>query len=83
MNKPEKQKIQINFCVWLDPGELKKIQHFIFDGGLERAQDKKIENLQINTKGLESKVAQVAFTQKIDPFLECQEVVLFWDSVRL
>ena len=54
--------------VWLNPGELKKIQHFIFDGGLERAQDKKIENLQIDLKGLESKVGQVAFTQKLIHF---------------
>jgi Zn-finger nucleic acid-binding protein len=54
--------------VWLDAGELKKIQHFIADGGLEKAQDHKIEQTRDELKSLETKVDQTALTHKMIHF---------------
>jgi Zn-finger nucleic acid-binding protein len=54
--------------VWLDPGELEKIRHFIADGGLEQAQDREIEKTRMELRDLATTVDQVAFTQKIIHF---------------
>lgn len=51
--------------VWLDPGELEKIQHFIADGGIDKAQDMEIEKNRANIKDLATNVDQIDFTQKI------------------
>jgi Zn-finger nucleic acid-binding protein len=59
--------------VWLDGGELEKIRHFIADGGLERAQDKEIEQTRMELKDLATQVDQVAFTEK---------VIHFWNLKR-
>lgn len=54
--------------VWLDAGELERIRHFIADGGLERAQDREIEETRTELRDLATKVEQTAFTQKIIHF---------------
>lgn len=51
--------------IWLDTGELEKIQHFIADGGLERSQDREIEKTKIELRDLATKVEQTEFTQKV------------------
>lgn len=51
--------------VWLDSGELEKIRHFIAAGGLEKSQDKEIEETRNELRELATKVDQTAFTQKI------------------
>ena len=51
--------------VWLDPGELEKIQHFIADGGIDKAQDMEIEKNRASIKDLAATVEQIDFTQKI------------------
>lgn len=50
---------------WLDAGELEKIRHFIADGGLDKSQDREIENTKSQLRDLATKVDQTAFTQKI------------------
>ncbi len=54
--------------VWLDAGELERIRHFIADGGLEREQDREIEQVRTDLSDIASKVEQTAFTQKIIHF---------------
>jgi len=54
--------------VWLDAGELAKIQHFIADGGLDRARDREIAKTRTELKDLATRVDQTAFTQKIIHF---------------
>jgi len=54
--------------VWLDAGELAKIQHFIADGGLDRARDREISKTRTELKDLATRVDQTAFTQKIIHF---------------
>ena len=54
--------------LWLDPGELEKIRHFIADGGLEASRDSEIEKIRTELQGLATKVGQVAFTQKLMHF---------------
>jgi Zn-finger nucleic acid-binding protein len=51
--------------VWLDRGELEKIQHFIADGGLDRSQDRELEQTRHELKDLATKVDQTAFVQKM------------------
>jgi Zn-finger nucleic acid-binding protein len=51
--------------VWLDPGEIEKIRHFIADGGLEKSQDREIEKTRDELRSLATKVDQTTFTQKI------------------
>ena len=51
--------------VWLDNGKLEKIRLFIVDGGLENAQDKKIEKTSAELKELARKVDQTSFMQKL------------------
>jgi Zn-finger nucleic acid-binding protein len=51
--------------VWLDAGELDKIQHFIADGGLDRSRDREIQKNKSAIKDLATTVDQVDFTQKI------------------
>lgn len=51
--------------VWLDAGELEKIRHFIADGGLDRSQDREIEQTRTELRDLATKVDQTAFVQKI------------------
>jgi len=51
--------------VWLDAGELEKIRVFIADGGLERAQDRRIEADRVELKRLAVKVDQTAFSHKL------------------
>ena len=51
--------------VWLDAGELEKIQHFIADGGLDRSRDREIMKNKTAIKSLATNVDQVNFTQKI------------------
>jgi Zn-finger nucleic acid-binding protein len=60
--------------VWLDAGELEKIQHFIADGGLERAQDREIQRNRADLKELASTVDQNTFTLKL---------IHFWNLKRL
>lgn len=50
---------------WLDPGELEKIRLFIVNGGLEKAQDKKIEKTAMELKDLAKKVDQTSFMQRL------------------
>lgn len=59
--------------VWLDSGELEKIRHFIADGGLERSQDREIEEVRDELRGLATKVDKVAFTHKL---------IHFWNPKR-
>jgi Zn-finger nucleic acid-binding protein len=54
--------------VWLDRGELEKIQLFIADGGLEKSQDMEIERTKNELRDLATKVDQTAFTHKIIHF---------------
>ncbi|MBC8413372.1 MAG: zf-TFIIB domain-containing protein [Nitrospira sp.] len=51
--------------VWLDAGELKKIQYFIADGGLDRSRDRDIEANRAQIKDIASQVDSIDFTQKI------------------
>ncbi|OGP70614.1 MAG: hypothetical protein A2W09_03700 [Deltaproteobacteria bacterium RBG_16_50_11] len=51
--------------VWLDAGEMEKIRLFIVDGGLEKAQDKRIEKTAMELRDLAKKVDQTAFMQKL------------------
>jgi len=51
--------------VWLDPGELEKIRLFIADGGLERAQDREIEESRVELRRLAVKLDQTAFSHKL------------------
>lgn len=51
--------------VWLDVGELEKIRLFIADGGLEKAQDKKIEKTATDLRELAHKTEQTAFMQRL------------------
>jgi Zn-finger nucleic acid-binding protein len=51
--------------VWLDAGELENIRHFISDGGLEKSQDREIEETKNELRDLATKVDQTAFTQKM------------------
>ncbi len=51
--------------VWLDRGELEKIQHFIADGGLDRSQDRDIEQTRNELRDLAIKVDHTAFVQKM------------------
>ncbi len=51
--------------VWLDAGKLEKIRLFIVDGGLERAQDKRIESLSLELKDLADKTDQTAFMMRL------------------
>ena len=59
--------------VWLDAGKLEKIRLFIVDGGLERAQDKRIESLSLELKDLASKADQKAFMMRL---------LNFWNTKR-
>ncbi len=59
--------------VWLDPGELDKIRHFIADGGLERSRDREIAEVRTELKELATKVDKVAFTHKL---------IHFWNPKR-
>ena len=59
--------------VWLDGGELERIRIFIADGGLERAQDRKIEKNRQELRELASKVGSVQFTQRM---------IHFWNPKR-
>jgi Zn-finger nucleic acid-binding protein len=54
--------------VWLDAGELEKIQHFIADGGLDRARDREIQKNREKIKELAINVEQNAFTQRLIHF---------------
>ncbi len=54
--------------VWLDAGEMEKIRHFIADGGLERAQDMKVEKNRTELKRLATQVDTVAFSHKLIHF---------------
>lgn len=59
--------------VWLDGGELERIRTFIADGGLERAQDRKIEKNRQALRELASNVGRVQFTQRM---------IHFWNPKR-
>lgn len=59
--------------VWLDGGELERIRIFIADGGLERAQDRRIEQNRHALRELASKVNSVKFTQRM---------IHFWNPKR-
>jgi Zn-finger nucleic acid-binding protein len=54
--------------VWLDAGELNKMQHFIADGGLERSQDREIEKTKNELRELAIQVDQTAFSNKLIHF---------------
>jgi Zn-finger nucleic acid-binding protein len=51
--------------IWLDAGELEKIRLFIADGGLDKSQDRELEDTNVKLRDLATKVDQTAFTQKI------------------
>ena len=59
--------------VWLDGSELERIRTFIADGGLERAQDRKIERNRQVFRELASNVDRVQFTQRM---------IHFWNPKR-
>jgi Zn-finger nucleic acid-binding protein len=60
--------------VWLDAGELEKIQHFIADGGLDRSRDREITKNRQLIKELATQVDQNTFTQRL---------LHFWDFKRI
>ncbi|HBH60957.1 MAG TPA: hypothetical protein DDX85_04285 [Nitrospiraceae bacterium] len=51
--------------VWLDAGELEKIQHFIADGGLDKSRDREIAKNSSAIRDLATNVEQIDFTQKV------------------
>jgi Zn-finger nucleic acid-binding protein len=51
--------------VWLDAGELEKIRVFIVDGGLEKAQDKRIEGIASELRDLANQADQTAFMMRL------------------
>ncbi|MEW6600452.1 MAG: zf-TFIIB domain-containing protein [Nitrospirota bacterium] len=51
--------------VWLDAGELEKIQHFIADGGLDKSRDREIAKNSSAIRDLATTVEQIDFTQRI------------------
>jgi len=51
--------------VWLDAGELEKIRTFIANGGLQKAQDKRIEKVSVELRELANKADQTAFMQRL------------------
>jgi len=59
--------------IWLDAGELQKIQHFIANGGLETAQDRETEEIRTELRELATKLSQVSFTHKL---------IHFWNPKR-
>jgi Zn-finger nucleic acid-binding protein len=59
--------------VWLDAGELERIRDFIADGGLERAQDRRIDRNKQALRELASRVQGVQFTQRM---------IHFWNPKR-
>ncbi|NOZ69249.1 MAG: zf-TFIIB domain-containing protein [Deferribacteres bacterium] len=60
--------------VWLDAGELEKIQHFIADGGLDRSRDREIAKNRAAIKELAINVDQNTFTVRL---------LHFWNFKRL
>lgn len=57
-----------NHGVWLDPGELEKIRHFIAAGGLDRAHDREIERNKQELKDLALTVKETAFSHRLIHF---------------
>jgi len=51
--------------VWLDAGELEKIRLFIADGGLERSQDRQLEENRVELRRFATKLDQTAFSHKL------------------
>lgn len=51
--------------VWLDAGELGKIQHFIADGGLDKSRDREIAKNRSAIRDLATNVEQIDLTQKV------------------
>ncbi len=60
--------------VWLDAGELGKIQHFIADGGLDRSRDKEIAKNRAEIRRVAMDVDQNTFTLRL---------LHFWNFKRL
>lgn len=60
--------------VWLDAGELEKIQHFIADGGLDQSRDREISRNREELKELATHVDQNTFTQRL---------LHFWNFKRI
>lgn len=60
--------------VWLDEGELERIRLFIASGGLERLQDKRLENLQIELQELAGRVQGEEFMTRL---------LHFWNLKRI
>lgn len=60
--------------VWLDAGELGKIQHFIADGGLDKSQDREIAKNRMALK-------EVALTANENKFT--QRLLHFWSFKRI
>lgn len=54
--------------VWLDPGELEKIRHFIVDGGLDRAQNRDIQRNRQDLRDLAITVKETAFSHRLIHF---------------
>jgi len=61
--------------VWLDSGELEKIQHFIADGGLDKSRDKDIIKNRQLIKELATQVDQNAFTQRLLHFWNIKRIL--------
>ncbi|UCH82062.1 MAG: zf-TFIIB domain-containing protein [Nitrospiraceae bacterium] len=61
--------------VWLEAGELEKIQHFIADGGLDTSRDKEITKNRQLIKDLATQVNQNSFTQRLLHFWNLKRVM--------
>lgn len=61
--------------VWLDAGELEKIQYFIADGGMDRSRDREIVKNRAMIKELAMHVDQNTFTQRLLHFWNFKRVL--------
>jgi len=61
--------------VWLDAGELEKIQHFIADGGLDKSRDREIQKNRAMIKELAMEVDQNSFMIKILHYFNLRRIL--------
>ncbi len=66
--------VMIDICsdhgIWLDAGEMEAIRSFIANGGLDKSQDRRIEQNNIEIKELATQVQEVEFTQRVLHFFD-------------
>jgi len=55
----------INCGIWLDQGELKQIRSFIASGGLDKAQDRKLNNQAQQIQKLDDRLSDVELMEKM------------------